>query len=345
MNAPINEAGPQANLEQLTANMLNLLRTIGQVQSLTVSLAVGGTTIEEGEEAGKVINVKLVNATFKTSIDGAQWEILNLPAGITATVAQVDSKNATITLGGTAADYDNDITDFTIRIPASQFLDLNGDNVESVGAVIFNGFVETAAVSGKIALVGTEANMDDLDLDEKAAYEWAIAEFDTNAVYFNIVDLVLDPTLLNGFKAIWWHYDKFIDLPLLFDNPNTENMMKNFRNAGGGILLTGSATQYVKNLDVTTKGPNQVAKSAMPTTNPDHWGFRAKEPAHPIFLNLPVPFTTLYSQTGLREDLLSLVGIFVPDFDPNTPAGRPFRRCLPRFHGVGCQFSGDRFGG
>lgn len=323
VNAPINEAGPQANLEQLTANMLEVLRTVGQVQSLTVSLAAGGTTIKEGTEAGKVINVQAVNATFKTPLDATKWEILNLPSGITATVALVDAKNATITLAGTAADYDVDIANFTIRIPASQFLDLRSANVESVGAVIFDAFVETAPISGKVALVGTEASLNDLDPDEKAAYNWAIAKLGSNATYFNIVDLVLDPTLLNDFKAIWWHYDKFIDLPLLFDNPNTEAMMKKFRNAGGGILLTGAATPYVKNLGVTTKGPNQVSKANMPFTNPDHWGIRAKDPTHPIFLNLPVPFTILYSQNGLREDLLSWWNLDA-GFDPNTPPNERF---------------------
>ncbi len=323
VNAPINEAGPQANLEQLTANMLELLRTVDEVQSLSVTIASGGISIKEGEEAGKVIEIEMANATFKPTLTAANWEILNLPAGILATVTGIDNKHASITLSGTAADYDEDITDFTIRIPASEFLDLSSSFVESVGDVIFDAFVESAPVSGKIALVGTESSIDDLDPDEKAAYQWAISTLGTNAVYFNVVDLVLEPALLNDFKAIWWHYDKFVDLPLLFDNPNTEIMMKTFRNNGGGILLTGSATQYVKNLDVTTKGPNQVAKAVTPFTNPDHWGIRAKNPEHPIFANLPVPFTTLYSQNGLREDLLSWWNI-TPDFDPNIPPAERF---------------------
>ncbi|MBU6340685.1 MAG: T9SS type A sorting domain-containing protein [Bacteroidetes bacterium] len=323
VNAPINDPIPQGNLQQLTANMLEILRSINEVQSLNVALAVGGTTIKEGEEAGKVINVQIANATFKPVLTPANWQILNMPPGISATVAKVDNKNATITLSGTAADYDVDITNFTIRIPASEFLDLSIPFVESIGAVIFDAFIESAPVKGKVALVGTEANLADLDPDEKEAYSWAIATLDTNAVYFNIVDLVLDPTLLKNFKAIWWHYDKFIDLPLLFDNPNTEKVMKDFRNGGGGILLTGAATQYVKNLGVTTKGPNQVSKAASPATNPDHWGFRAKDPNHPIFTNLPVPFTTLYSTTGLREDLLAWWNL-VPDFDPNTPPADRF---------------------
>lgn len=322
VNAAINEVGPQENLEQLTANMLEILRTVDEVQSIGVSITTGGTIIKEGEEAGKVIKIQVANATFKSTLTQANWQILNLPAGISATVAKVDNKNATITLSGTATDYDVDVTDFTIRIPASEFLDLSGTSIESIGEIVFDAFIESAPVKGKIALVGTEASIADLDPDEKEAYNWAIATLDTNAVYFNIVDLVLDPSLLNNYNAIWWHYDKFIDLPLLFDNPNTENMMKTFRNNGGGILLTGAASQYVKNLDVTTKGPNQVSRAATPATNPDHWGIRAKDPAHPIFANLPVPFSILYSQTGLREDLLSWWNL-ATDFDPNTlPADR-----------------------
>lgn len=323
VNAPINEAGPQANLEQLTANMLEVLRTVDDVQSIGLKLSAGGVVIKEGEEAGKVIAIEVANATFKPTLTPANWQILNLPAGISGTVALVDNKHATITLSGTATDYDVDIADFTVRIPASEFLDLSVAFVESVGAIVFDAFIEAAAVKGKIALVGTEASINDLDPDEKAAFSWAISTLDTNAVYFNIVDLVLDPTLLNGFKAMWWHYDKFVDLPLLFDNPNTENMMKNFRANGGGILLSGAASQYVKNLDVTTKGPNEVAVAAVPFTNPDHWGIRAKDPNHPIFANLPVPFPILYSQNGLREDLRSWWNL-VPDFDPNTPPAERF---------------------
>jgi uncharacterized membrane protein len=317
VNAKINDAGPQANLELLTKNMLSVLRTVDEVQAMEVGLTGGAKVIKEGEEAGKVINVVFQNATLKLPITQANWTISNLPKGITATLAAVDKKTATITLAGKADDYDVDITNFTVSVPASEFLDLNTAKLEIVGAVVFKGFVESAPVKGKIALVGTEATVNALDPDEKAAYDWAKATLDTNAVYFNIVDLVLDPSILKKYKAIWWHYDKFIDLPLLFDNPNTTKVFKDFRNAGGGILLTGAASQYVKNIGATTKGPNQVAKAAVPFTNPDHWGIRAKDPLHPIFANLDVPFSLLYSKNGLREDLLSWWNLD-PPFDPNT---------------------------
>jgi Domain of unknown function (DUF4960)/Secretion system C-terminal sorting domain len=323
VNATTNELGPQANLEQLTANMLELLRTVDEVQGLNVALSTGGISIPEGQEAGKVINIELSNVTFKPTITPANWTISNLPAGITYTVASVDNKHATITLAGTAADYDTDITNFSISIPASEFLDLNGDLVLNEGVIIFDAFVEVAPVGGKVALIGTEPNMADLGADEKAAYEWALASLDTNAVYFNIVDLVLDPTLLDEFKAMWIHYDEFTDLPLLLDNVNTENLVKNFRNDGGGIFLSGTATQYLVNLDATTKGPNQVEKAADPFTNPDHWGFLAKVPEHPIFLNLPQPFKTLYSQNGLREDTRAWWNLDL-GFDPNIPPADRF---------------------
>lgn len=323
VNSTVNEASPKANLEKLTANMLEFLRRVDETQSLQVTLASGGKTIKEAEESGKVIQLEVSNATFKAALTPANWTLLNLPSGLTATIARVDEKHATITLGGTAADYDVDVTDFTIRIPASEFIDLRTDSLKSVGDIIFDGFVEQVQIAGKIALVGTEATIYDLDPDEKAAYAWAIAKFDTNAVYFNVVDLVLDPTLLNGFKSMWWHYDKFVDLPLLFDNPNTIAMVKAFRQKGGGILLTGAASQYVKHIGATTKGPNEVKKAATPFTNPDHWGIRAKDSNHPIFLNLPVPFFTLYSQNGLREDMISWWNL-VPDFDLNTPPAQRF---------------------
>lgn len=312
-NADINPAEPQGNLEQLTLNMLNYAPTLSEQQLFELAVD-GGLEVKEGEEDGVVITISLTNTTFVDPINSDNWTISGLPTGITATVARVDAQTATVTLAGTAEDYDEDITDFTISIPASEFTNLRSESLESVGELLFRAFIEVAPVELKVALVGTEANMADLDEDEQAAYGWAMEEFGEDAVYYSFEDIVLDPGLLEDKDVLWFHYDKFIDLPLLADNPNTEKVFRDFREAGGGVFLSGAATQYVVNLGVTNAGPNQVQKAEEPFTNPDPWGYGQKVPDHPIFLNLPNPFFTLFSETGLREDLLAWWVI-----NPNDP--------------------------
>lgn len=303
INADINEATAQANLEQLTLNMLNYARLFNEVQAITVTGGNGGIIVE-GEEDGQVISIAVSNAPFVDPINPENWTISGLPAGITATITRVDDGNATITLSGTAEDYDEDLS-LEISIPASEFSNLRTDALTSTGDVIFRGFTEQENVAGKIALLGTEDNLADLDEDEIAAYQWALDAFPDEATYYSFEQLVLDPSLLDDVAVAWFHYDKFVELPLLADNPNTEAVLRGFVESGGGMLCTGAASQYVVNLGVETAGPNEVRKAEEPFLNPDPWGFGQKEPDHPIFVNLPNPFFTLFSETGLREDLLS----------------------------------------
>jgi hypothetical protein len=291
----------QANLEMFTENMIEYLSTVSEVQTMMVTSG-DNNVINEGEEDGSVIDVKVTNAIFASSLTQANWTIENLPAGVTATVGRFSDQHAILTLSGEAEDYDEDILNFTVAIPSSEFINLKTDSIKSVGDVVFKAFIEVEQSSGKIALLGTEANMADLDEDEQAAYNWALRTFPGDAYYLTFEQIVVEPSLLDSFNVIWWHYDKFIDLPLVAANPNTEKVMQDFWNAGKGVLLTGFATQYTVNIQAETAGPNEVAKADEPFVNPDHWGFLAKNHNHPVFLNIPNPFFTLYSPTGLRED-------------------------------------------
>ena len=320
LNAPINDPGAQANLEQLTENILLYLYEPAPAPRLIVSS--DPNPIVEGTEDGQTINIAVETATYVDPIEPTAWTVMNLPPDVSVgSIVRIDDNNATLTLSGTASDYDMDILDFTVTVPVGQLNNAGGD-LTSVGEVTFDAIVEIEPTDLKVALLGDKENMMDLDPDEIAAYEWAMETFGDDAQYIWVQDMVIDPSILTETRVAWWHYDKFVDMPLLFDNPNTATVLKDYLATGRGIFLSGAATQYVVNLEVTTKGPNHVQKADMPFTNPDQWGFGTPVPEHPAFENLSNPFFTLSSPDGLREDLLSWWNL-VPDFDPNTePADR-----------------------
>lgn len=319
------ENGPeeQANLALFTSNIINYLYEPAPAPRILVTEG-DDNVIMEGMEDGVMINVAVENATFVDPLDQGAWEVLNLPPAVTVgSITRADANNATIMLAGNADDYDEDITDFTVRVPGTQFNELGGSaSLESVGEVVFDATVEIEATDLKVALLGSEEDMMNLDEDEVAAYAWALETFGENAQYFWVQDIVLNPESLDEFDVAWWHYEEFVDLPLLFDNPNTEGVLRNFRESGKGVFLSGTATQYVVNLGMTEKGPNQVEIAADPFENPDQWGFLSPVPDHPAFENLPNPFFGL-STTGLREDVRGWWNT-VPDFDPDTPPADRF---------------------
>ncbi|MDX2249664.1 MAG: DUF4960 domain-containing protein [Bacteroidia bacterium] len=311
-----NGASDQANLEQFTRNMLEYLFTVNDQQTLVVSHA--GGPIQEGDEAGKVLDVTVTNAIFTNPLTQGSWVIKNLPGGISAAVSRVDDTHASLTLSGTATDYDVDITDFTVEIPSSEFLNLKTDTISSVGGVVFDAIVEVVLNPGKIAVLGTAATLTQIEPNARKGYEWAKREFgDTAVVYYSFQDVILDSTtLLANFRAAWWHYESFETLPILADNENVSRILRRFREeSGGGILLSGTATQYVVNLGLEPNNQGMQVTLAPVASNPDHWGFRIKTDKlnHPAFANLNPVFFTLFT-TGTRENPLSWWVI-----NPNDP--------------------------
>lgn len=154
----------------------------------------------------------------------------------------MSNTRADITLAGTAAYYATDITNCTIKVPKNQIFNLRtGDTLTSVGITVFRAVLKPEATYGNIALVGTEATVATLDNDEKAAYNWALATFGRQVKYYNITDLVLDTTLFrkDTITAIWWHFNKFTDLPLVFDNQNTARVVHRANQKGVGLFLSG----------------------------------------------------------------------------------------------------------
>ena len=306
VSADINGINEQNNLEQFTENMLNYLFTVSEVQELELTVqGAASNDINENEEDGKIIEVGVRNATFKPTLEDTSWVVANLPQGISYALARVDDQTATLTLSGTPTDYDVDITDFTVQVPSSEFVDLRTDTLSSVGDVIFRAFVETDINPGKIVLLGVPSDTSGLDSDELAAYRWVFETFgDDDVDYFSFLDVALDSvSFLSDYRVAWWHYDTFRDLPVDATNGNISRIMRKFHQAGNSIFLSTFATQYAPNLDLE---PHTFAMEVHDTptmNNSDPWGYHIAELNHPAFNNLTKPeFFTLQTNGNIRED-------------------------------------------
>ncbi len=164
-----NPDSSQSNLELFTENMLTYLGGIEAPQTLMATVQGGSSPIIEGSEDGVVIEVSVVNVLFKPSFVDSLWVVENLPEGIDYTLARVSDEVATLTLSGTAADYDTVINNFTIQVPASQFVNLRADMLMSMGEVVFEGQTEAG-------------------IDEKNGLSWSVYPNPAN----NEVSLRLD---------------------------------------------------------------------------------------------------------------------------------------------------------
>lgn len=148
----------------------------------------------------------------------------------------------------------------------------------------------TTPVSGPtVAFLGTAATRTGLtNPDEIAASDWLFGKF-SGAVYVSIADVASGAANLTGINVIWWHFDSATALPGDALNASATSKIKTYLNAGGNILLTGFAAQYVDALAIVPsgKGPNNVFGDFLPNGFVDannDWGisFKGNE-THPVF--------------------------------------------------------------
>ncbi|MCM4160952.1 DUF4960 domain-containing protein [Antarcticibacterium flavum] len=151
--------------------------------------------------------------------------------------------------------------------------------------------VTTPATGVKIGYLGVASNRSSIsDPDEKAAADWLFSTFG-EVEYISFED-VATGTNLSNFAVIWWHFDEAQDLPEIAYNPEVLNSLKNFRNEGGGLLLTTFAALLVDELGIVPAGhqPNNVfgdfGTGGFVDEN-NNWGisFRGHE-EHPLFVGL-----------------------------------------------------------
>lgn len=93
--------------------------------------------IYEGNEAGKKLTVKITGGTFPLDLNTSNWEVKNLPTGVTVdSYFRVSNKLVEITLkGNSLVDYDSDIN-LQVVCKANGYNDSSGNDISAIGAVI-----------------------------------------------------------------------------------------------------------------------------------------------------------------------------------------------------------------
>ncbi|NIQ09653.1 MAG: DUF4960 domain-containing protein, partial [Gammaproteobacteria bacterium] len=142
---------------------------------------------------------------------------------------------------------------------------------------------------------GNQDNLSNLSPEEQEAYSWAQNSFDTD--YLTFSNLQTHPALLNNLDALWWHYDESQALPGNAVLDTIKNVINNFVDSGGGLLLSGFATQYVVDLGIEDTPPQEIFQNPG-TSSAD--GFFRKVSGHPIFEGFINPVVTL--SAGLQVD-------------------------------------------
>ena len=237
----------------------------------------------------ELIEFKVTNPEAVGEIDHENGAVLlKVPvyADITNLVPDIHvSYGSKITpASGTALDFSSPVT-FTIE---------NGSLTKTYVVTAELGALDTK--SARILVLGIGDNANTIaNEDEKAATLWALNTFDL-ATYMSFNALKSNPSVLNEVDAVWWHFDTSFELPggnfVLPDIAYDEDIvsaLKNFRNNGGGIYLSGFATQYLKTLDVVSAAgnPDEQGGASAEFINNDNWGisFMGHED-HPIFAGL-----------------------------------------------------------
>lgn len=126
----------------------------------TISISSDGS-ITEGAEDGEIITVDLTGGTFANTITIGNWVVTGLPEGVTkSSLVRVSDVQATFVLSGNSTqDYDSDITNLDVSIPASEIDDHTGANISDNTGVTFTATddVESIAISSDgLITEGTE---------------------------------------------------------------------------------------------------------------------------------------------------------------------------------------------
>jgi hypothetical protein len=205
---------------------------------------------------------------------------------------------------GTALDFSSPVT-FTIE---------NGAITKSYTVTVEAGALDTK--SARVLVLGTADNVNSIsNEDEKASAAWAMSTFEL-ATYMSFNALKSNPSILSETDVVWWHYDTSYELPagnfalpeIAFDE-TIVTALKDYRNNGGGIYLSGFATQYLKTLEVVPPAGNPDEQGGAPAdfVSPDNWGISfTGHKDHPIFDGLRTKVATKEGEVD-EDDVAFLI--------------------------------------
>lgn len=137
----------------------------------------------------------------------------------------------------------------------------------------------------KYLLVGSANDTTGLSANERAAYRWAMNQYGTDAGYMSFSNIGTMGVPANT-EAIWFHLNDTTGIRS--DAASVASTIETYVTNGGGLFLSGHATHYVTNTNVTATGPTEVINNNAATAD-DAWGFRplASAATHPVFDGLP----------------------------------------------------------
>lgn len=234
----------------------------------------------------ELVDFKVTNPPSEGVVDRANGTVaLKIPiyADITKLIPDIHlSYGSTITpQPGQEIDFSSPVT-FTVK---------NGNLTKAYTVTVEAGALDTQ--SARIIVLGTADDVGSIsNEDEKAATQWSLTTFKL-ARYVSFNTLKSNPSLLEEVDAVWWHYDTSYELPegnfalpsIAFDE-EIVSALQDFRNGGGGIYLSGFATQYLKTLSVVPAegNPDEQGGAVSDFENADAWGISFKgHKDHPVF--------------------------------------------------------------
>ncbi len=306
----------QGEIDNKSMKIKVILPPKTDVSALIPSIKIaGGATITPAAEVAqnfsntveyKVINGNLYN-TYKVSVEVLSAKITKfvLNGKYNGTIDQVNNKiNVTVpttvditkmiptieyTEGAVISPAESKMQDFTL--PFVYTLTFMNETFEYEVNVIQSDHA--------YAFLGTSETIDGLlNGDERTAAEWMLQNV-PNSRYVSLESLKDGSASLTDFTAVWFHYEQTNTLPAIATNKVVTNVIKDFYDNGGDILLSGTACLYTGSLGITPSAyvPNNAFGSfgdADQVNAPgETWGIAITGcESHSIYKDLAIDNTT-----------------------------------------------------
>ncbi|WP_462319158.1 GH32 C-terminal domain-containing protein [Marinilabilia sp.] len=232
----------------------------GSVGASSVVLIQDPSSIEEGQKTNDTIHISVQNNAWAAALNPSGWVIDGYPSGLTPVVERISDAEVIITFDGTADDYDEDLTNFSVQIPASEFQQpmlFSSDMVNVSGSVEFSAVLEVPT-DVDLAFIGTASDAGSLTGEELEAYNWVSANY--SAAYYSLDTIMADKGILDETSSVdlvWWHFTTSNQLPSGSDIAFSR--MADFRNSGGALFLSGMASLAAVEVELESTLPDVQA--------------------------------------------------------------------------------------
>ncbi|MDE5418098.1 DUF4960 domain-containing protein [Labilibaculum sp. DW002] len=242
---------------------------------------------EEGMNSLGSINPEMVEFSLEGFDVKGEIDVLNATVSLSVPpYADITSLTPFVegSYGSEISPANGTIVDFSS--PVTYTLENSGQSKQFIVSVEY-GAMDTK--STRLLVLGTSSAISEItNEDELAAAQWGKSTF-PNITYMSFDQLANDASILNETDVVWWHYDTEVSLPGSALKQEVLTALVNYRNNGGGLYLSGFATQYLEEIEVVQQGHGITEAGGAPIEfeNPDNWGMSFRgHTDHPIFQGL-----------------------------------------------------------